>query len=226
MLKKISGGLAVLGAVAFGVYLRFIRPWQLRWGATDEEVVRAMPGDDVVKHPTLNATRAVTIQARPEEIWPWLVQIGGTRAGWYSYDWIDNLGRPSADRIIPELQQVAVGDFIPMTPIGTMGYQVKAFEPNQWMLWCNNKYGVTWYWGLYPQDDSRTRLITRLRIHYHWTKPSILFSLPMDVGDIIMMRKCLLGIKQRAERANSQAPEPGEAVAPDQLRQEEPVAEA
>src|SRR2546421_8472250 len=76
MLKMIGVGLAVLGAGAFGVYLRFIRPWQLRWGATDEEVARAMSGDDVVKYPTFNATRAVTIQARPEEIWPWLVQMG------------------------------------------------------------------------------------------------------------------------------------------------------
>ena len=75
MFKKIGIGVAALGAVALGVYLRFIRPWQLRWGATDEEVARAMPGDDVVKQPTFNATRAVTIQARPEEIWPWLVQL-------------------------------------------------------------------------------------------------------------------------------------------------------
>ena len=96
MLKKIGIGVAALGAVLFGVYLRVIRPWQLRWGATNEEVARAMPGDDVVKRPTFNATRAVTIQARPEEIWPWLVQIGVTRAGWYSYDWLDNLGKPSA----------------------------------------------------------------------------------------------------------------------------------
>jgi hypothetical protein len=214
MFKKIGIGVAALGVVSFGVYLRFIRPWQLRWGASDEEVARAMPGDEVVQSSTFNATRAVTIQARPEEIWPWLVQIGGTRAGWYSYDWIDNLGRPSADRIIPELQQVAVGDFIPMAPIGKMGYWVKAFEPNQWMLWWANKGDVTWSWGLYPQDDSRTRLITRLRIHYHWTKPSILFSLPLDIGDIVMMRKCLLGIKQRAERASRQTPEPREVGTP------------
>src|ERR1051326_307828 len=77
MFKKIGIGVAAFGGIVFAVYLRFIRPWQVRWGATDEEVARAMPGDDVVKHPTLNATRAVTIQARPEQIWPWLVQIGG-----------------------------------------------------------------------------------------------------------------------------------------------------
>jgi hypothetical protein len=117
MFKKIGIGLAALGAVAFGVYIRFIRPWQLRWGATDEEVARAMPGDDVVKQPTFNATRAVTIQARPEEIWPWLVQIGITRAGWYSYDWLDNLGKPSAQRILPQFQHVAVDDLVPISPV-------------------------------------------------------------------------------------------------------------
>jgi len=202
---KVGIGLAALGAVLFGVYLRFIRPWQLRWGATDEEVARAMPGDGVVKQPTFNATRAVTIQARPEEIWPWLVQIGITRAGWYSYDWLDNLGHHSAERIIPEWQHVAVGDLIPISPDGKAGMRVKAFEPNQWMLRWDNKGDVTWYWGLYPQDDSQTRLITRVRSSYRWTKPSILFSLLVAFTDIVMMRKCMLGIKQRAERARRQA---------------------
>jgi len=102
--KVISAGIS--GAAILSVYLLLIRPWQLRWGATDEEVVRTMPGDDIVKHPTFNATRAVTINARPEAIWPWLVQMGMARAGWYSYDWIDNLGRPSAERLIPELQHL------------------------------------------------------------------------------------------------------------------------
>lgn len=135
MFKKIGISLVVLGAVLLGVYLRFIRRWQLRWGASDVEVARPMPGDNMVKHPTFNATRAVTVGAQPEEIWPWLVQIGITRAGWYSYDWVDNLGRPSARRIIPELQHLAVGDVIPLSPNGKEGQWVKAFEPNQWMLW-------------------------------------------------------------------------------------------
>ncbi len=124
MLKKIGVGLAVLGAVAIGVYLRFIRPWQLRWGATDEEVARAMPGDEVVTSPMFNATRGVTINAQPEEIRPWLVQIGCKRAGWYSYDWIDNLGIPSANRIVPELQHLEVGDLIPFSPDGKQGCHV------------------------------------------------------------------------------------------------------
>jgi hypothetical protein len=163
-----------------------------------------MPGDDVVQHPTFDATRAVTIQAQPEQIWPWLVQMGMTRAGWYSYDWLDNLGRPSAQRIIPELQQVAVGNVIPMSPDGKQGMRVKAFEPNQWMLWGDAKGTATWYWGLDPLDERRTRLITRVRMHYHWTSPALLFDLLVEFTDIIMMRKCMLGIKQRAERASIQ----------------------
>jgi hypothetical protein len=226
MRNKISVGVAALAAVTVGVYLRFIRPWQLRWGATDEEVARAMPGDDVVKQATFNATRGVTIQARPEEIWPWVVQMGCKRAGWYSYDWIDNLGRPSAQRIIPELQQVAVGDLIPISPDGTFGLRVKEFEPHRWMLWWDDKGNTSWYWRLSPLDAHATRLITRIRMHYHWLSPTILIFLLEDVGDIVMMRKCLLGIKQRAERVSRQAPEPGEAGAPEQARQEEPVAQA
>jgi hypothetical protein len=201
MFKPIAGGAAALGAVACGVYLRCIRPWQLRWGATDDEVARAMPGDDVVHEPTFDATRAVTIQARPEEIWPWLVQMGMTRAGWYSYNWLDNLGRPSAERIVPELQHVAPGDVIPMSPDGKQGMRVKALKPNQWMLWWDTKGAATWYWGLYPLDARHTRLITRVRMHYHWTSPALLFDLLVEFTDIVMMRKCLVGIRRRAERA-------------------------
>ena len=83
------------------VYWGLIRPRQIRWGATGEEVARSLPGDEIVKHPSFNATRAVTIQARPENIWPWLLQIGSRRAGWYSLDFIDNAGIASSDQVIP-----------------------------------------------------------------------------------------------------------------------------
>lgn len=212
MFKKITIGLTSMGTVMTGIYLLFIRPWQLRWGATDEEVARAMPGDELVKRPTFNATRAVTIKARPEETWPWLVQIGCTRAGMYSYDWIDNAGIPSAERIIPEFQHLEVGQFVPLTTNGKQGMWVKAFEPNRWMLWDDKKDQATWFWGLYPLDEGSTRLITRNRVHYTWTLPWVLYYLLQDVGDIVMMRKCMLGIKQRAERARELAPEGDEGV--------------
>ena len=88
---------------------RFVRPWQLAWGATPAEVSRALPSDDLVPDPTFNATRAITLDAPPAQVWPWLVQMGLTRAGWYSYDLLDNLGRPSARRILPELQELQPG---------------------------------------------------------------------------------------------------------------------
>ncbi len=111
--------LAVSAAAA--MYMRYMRPWQLTWGATPVEVSRHLPSDDLVSHPTFDSTRAITLEPPPEQVWPWLVQIGLTRAGWYSYDLLDNLGRPSAQRIIPELQHLQPGDIIPMSPNGSRG---------------------------------------------------------------------------------------------------------
>ncbi|MCC6612444.1 MAG: hypothetical protein IT320_03140 [Anaerolineae bacterium] len=197
MLRK----LPFLTLLLFIIYLRFVRPWQLRWGATDDEIARAMPGDDVVKGPTFDATRALTIQARPEHIYPWIVQMGvSPRAGWYSYDLLDNLGQPSAEVIRPELQQPHVGDVIPMSPDGKNGPYVKDFVPDQWMLWGDQVGDMTWIWGLYPVDERHTRLITRVRLKYRWLSPAIVFAVLIEFTDIMMMRKSMLGIKRRAEQ--------------------------
>jgi hypothetical protein len=199
MMLRNPGWLTLGGIGAVAMYLRCIRPWQLRWGATNAEVERSMPGDDDVAHPTFNATRAVTVAARPEQIWPRLVQIGLGRAGWYSYDWLDNLGRRSAERIIPEFQHLAVGVLIPLSPDGKQGQWVKAIEPNRWMLWGDQAGDSTWFWGLYPVDERHTRLLTRVRMRYRWTSLLALFNPLVEFTDIAMMRKCLLGIKRRAE---------------------------
>ena len=190
----------LLAAINTYVYLRFVRPWQLRWGSTHVEIARTMPGDEVVPDPSFNATRAVTINAPPEDIYPWIVQMGFGRAGWYSYDWIDNLGRPSADTIIPELQGLSVGDMIPIDPGRKHGFWVKGYVPNEWMLWGDRRGNSTWCWGLYPIDEGNTRLVTRVRVKYDWTRPTVLFNLIFDLGDVVMMRKCLIGIRERAER--------------------------
>lgn len=181
-------------------YLLWVRPWQLRWGATEEEINRPMPGNDLVQRPTFNATRGVTVHARPEDIWPWIVQIGCGRAGWYSYDWIDNLGFPSSERIMPEFQHIEVGDLVPFRPDGKMGMWVRGMEPNRWVLWTDAKGEATWCWGLYPVGEKQTRLVTRLRVRYNWKSQWMIYFILQDVGDIVMMRKCLLGIKRRAER--------------------------
>ena len=196
--------IALVIVISLGLYLGFIRPWQVRWGATDAEVARRLPGDDVVKNPSFNATRAITIQARPEAVWPWILQIGSKRAGWYSLDWIDNAGIPSTERIIPELQHMNLGDFVPMTPDGKNGMWVKACETNRTMLWWDKKANSTWLWRLEPIDQHQTRLITRLRVRYAWTSIWLLYYLLQDVGDIVMMRKCMQGIKRRAERLAAQ----------------------
>jgi len=122
--KRAIAGAALLGGLA-AAYIGVIRPRQMRWGATDEEAARTLPYDDLVTNPTWSLTRAVTVEVTPEEIWPWLVQIGVTRAGWYSYDWLDNLGKPSAQRILPQFQQVAVGDLVPLSPDGKQGMGIK-----------------------------------------------------------------------------------------------------
>lgn len=124
------------GAATVAAYQWIIKPWHLRWGATEAEAQGQFPGDDVVKNPTQLSTRAVTIDALPEEIWPWLVQMGQGRGGAYSYDWIENLmglDIHSANRIIPELQTLEVGDTIPLEPGGT-GLLVERMEPNKYLL--------------------------------------------------------------------------------------------
>jgi hypothetical protein len=85
------------------------RHWHLRWGATDAEVASSMPGDELVPEMSFNAARAITIAAPPEDVWPWIVQLGTGQAGFYSYDLFDNHGRPSADRILPQFQHPKVG---------------------------------------------------------------------------------------------------------------------
>lgn len=201
--------IGVAATAALGLHVRFVRPRLLSWGATRHEIERPMVGDDVCPRPQFSATRAVTICARPQEVWPWLVQIGFGRAGWYSYDLLDNLGRHSAERIMPELQHLAVGDWVPMDLSGKVtrytANLVTRLEPNRLMLW--EKGGGTWLWLLEPVDAEHTRLITRMRGRYGWRKPTIVIELIlMEIGDPFMMRKCLLGIKRRAEMLAAERP--------------------
>ena len=186
----VSVALLAFVALFYSVY----RPWQLNWGATSDEVIRPMPGDEVVKTPTFTATRAVTVNAPPERIWPWIVQIGYGRAGFYSWDILDNDGIASAERIMPEYQGLRVGDPVPLDR--NSNARVSIMEPpRQLLLIFPSATEATWAWGLYPIDTTRTRLVTRLRVRAdHLTT-----QLMLDTFEIVMMRKHLLGIKGRAE---------------------------
>jgi len=188
-------------------YVRSFRPWQLTWGATTEEAERPLPGDEVVPDPTFDATRAITIAATPEQIWPWLLQVGVTRAGWYSYDILDNMGRPSAREIVPDLQALAVGDVMGMSPDGAKGVEVLDLDLPRSMMW-GTLPDTTWLWFLEPRPDGTTRLLTRIRKRYRWFSPSIAFSLLVEFADIWMMRKMLLNLRERAEVLAASADEP------------------
>ncbi|MCG2797259.1 MAG: hypothetical protein L6367_01840 [Cellulomonas sp.] len=187
--------LALLSGAVAG-YLRWYRPWQLTWGATPDEVTRTMTGDDLVPHPVFDATHAITIEAPPHEVWPWLVQVGVGRAGWYSYDLLDNLGRPSATQILPQWQDLAVGDVIPMSPDGTQGIEVLALDEPSTMLW--GSPGTTWVWQLDPVGATATRLVTRIRSRPKRDPGSLAFAVLVELTDVWMMRKMLLTLRERA----------------------------
>lgn len=182
-------------------YLLVIRPWHLKWGATKQEAMLSLPGDNIVLKPDFIGTRGITIHSTPELIWPWIIQIGSKRAGWYSIDWIDNGGKKSSSEILPEFQKIEVGQFIPFTPDQKNGMWVSEFKEHEYILWVDNKGMATWLWYIYQIDNGRSRLITRLRTKYVWKGFWIIYYLIYDFGDIVMMRNCLNGIKQRAERS-------------------------
>ena len=195
------------GAVAGAFTLVFVlvlyrwafQPWQHRWGATLTEAQRVMPGDALLPQAselTRTITRAISIAATPAQIWPWLVQLGFGRAGWYSYDWIDNDGQPSADRIIPELQDLAVGDLIPMLP--EFGPRVIEIARDDYLV--SDGDGSTWCLALYPMRDG-TRLVSRWRAAWRLTPATAFWLLLSDPGSFIMEQKMLRGIRSRAEAA-------------------------
>jgi hypothetical protein len=122
--------IALLSAVvtASAVYFLLVRPKIRSWGVDPAEAELALPGDDLITDPSHTETRGITIDAPPARIWPWLVQMGYGRAGWYSYDALDNEG-PSTDRVLPEFQSLGVGDIMPTHPGG--GFKVEVVEPER-----------------------------------------------------------------------------------------------
>ncbi|OGO35159.1 MAG: hypothetical protein A2W35_13500 [Chloroflexi bacterium RBG_16_57_11] len=181
------------------VYFLLLRPWILTWGASKQEVKMSLVGDEVVHKPHFIATRAVTINTPAAEVWQWIIQIGSARAGWYSLDRIDNAGVPSTMEILPEFQKIELDYYIPFTPDQKNGMWVKDFRHPEFILWWDRKSNGTWGWYLQEFERDRTRLITRLRTRYDFSFPWLIYYLFYDFGDIVMMRKCMLGIKQRAE---------------------------
>jgi hypothetical protein len=200
-MKPLAIGVGIAATAALPAYYLLVRRWHARWGATDEEVEREMPGDDLVE-----GARDVTT---PADIWPWLLQMGYQRGGLYSNDWIDKvmgvLDEPSSWEILPEFQHLEAGDVI---PIGGSGpdWPVKSIEPYKSLVLDIRPEGIdiSWSIGLYEIDEKHTRFVLRIRIRM---KPlmHVLSLFPIsDFGQFLMVRWMLLGIKARAEALAAQ----------------------
>ncbi len=201
VIKAAGGAALAAGAGAIGYPLLF-RRWCLAWGATDEEVSRKLPGDELVPEADIVSTRAVTIEAPPGAVWPWLVQMGSGRGGAYTYDWIENLlglHMHSARQILPQFQDLKVGDELPLGP-GRPVMRVEVCDPERTLAIRFADGNWVWIFALVA-EDGRTRLISRNRIATPGAaRPVRLFNLlVMEPGSLVMERKMLLGIKQRAE---------------------------
>ena len=186
-------------AAAALVYRSLLRRRIMNWGATDAEVDARLPGDELLEHADGVATRAITVDAAASAVWPWIAQMGPLpRGGAYTYDWIENLlglDMHSADRVLPDYQHPQVGD--------TLGYgknrmRFERVEPRR-VLATRSEDG-NWVWSfVLEEQDGRTRLISRNRFRL----PSLtarIGMLPMEPASLVMERKMLHGIKQRAER--------------------------
>jgi hypothetical protein len=192
--------LAILISV---VYWFPIRRWMSRWGAAPSDLARVMAGDALLVNPTYSGTMAVVVEAAPELIWPWLVQIGYRRGGLYSYDWLDRvfgyLDRPSATCILPQFQNLAVGDRIPLGR--GPSWPVAAIEPHRALVLDMRNMGAfdwVWQFALYTIDEKRTQLVSRSRVRTKtaWAR---LVTYAIEPAGFVMTRRMLLGLKERAE---------------------------
>jgi hypothetical protein len=200
----VVGGVVVASSAAVDrLYRRFLRRWVLTWGATAEEAARRLPGDEMLEPADIVATRAIGIDAPPSAIWPWLVQMGPGRAGAYTYDWIENLfglRMHSADEIHAEWQDLKVGDVL-RSREDRPGMLVEILDRERALSSRSEAGDWVGTFVLVPENGS-TRLISRNRIAMKGAAAGQrLGMLVMEPGSLVMERKMLLGIKQRAERS-------------------------
>jgi hypothetical protein len=181
------------------VYFRFLREPVLTWGATDAEAAARLPGDELLEDADGVATRAVAIDAPPSTVWPWIAQMGpAPRGGAYTYDWIENLlglDMHSADRVLPEFQHPEIGDTI---GYGSNRMRVERVEPEHVLAWRSEDGNWVWTFVLEAEDGS-TRLVSRNRFGLP-TLAARIGMIPMEPASLLMERKMLRGIKERAER--------------------------
>jgi hypothetical protein len=235
VLRRLIGPAVMVGAGVAG-YKLVVEPWWRSWGVDPAEASRELAGDGIIPGAETAETRGITIDAPPASVWPWLVQMGYGRAGWYSYDVIDMKGE-SAHRILSEHQGLKVGDVMPTHPGG--GFVVRELEPERHVVLYMDtelareqareaargheatpvnlratgalmegaqptEFSATWAFVLEDLHDGRTRLVERFRVHFEddddkpWTRWTLPF---MGFGAFVMMRRQLIGIRDRVEHA-------------------------
>ncbi|RPF20770.1 hypothetical protein [Myceligenerans xiligouense] len=206
---------ALVGVACAGVYGGWVKPRHDRWGATDDEVVAVLPGDDHLREPATQFTRAITIDVPPCNVWPWVVQIGADRGGFYSYEWLENLfglGIRNARDIVAEWQDLHVGDLVRASRDRGGGWYVVELRPDEAMVLrvADAAAGrpvrrdepaggeFLWTFALRDTQDGRTRLLLRERSVFRaWLLKSLM--VPVTEISFLMSRRMLLGIKASAE---------------------------
>jgi hypothetical protein len=213
-----------LGAAAVVVgYRWFVEPWHRTWGATSAEAAGALPGDELTAAPAEQATRAITIDAPADRVWPWIIQLGADRGGFYSYDWLEDvfgLRIHSAEEIVPAWQHLEVGDVVYADRARTGGWIVLELVPGRTLVMKvadiasarpidrgeGPGWEFQWTFSLQPVGEDRTRLLVRERVGFGRRTTRWLMA-PVGVVSFVMTRKMLVGIKQRAEASRRVAGE-------------------
>jgi hypothetical protein len=196
-----AGGVIAASALSGRAHL-------LRWGATDDEIAALQPGDDLIGDANVTATRAITIHRSPDIVWPWVAQLGQGRGGFYSYDSLENLlgfDIHSSDRVVPEWQQLEVGDEVRLAP--AVGLRAVIVQPGCALVLQGSlpiarrpPFESTWAFILDEQTDGTTRLLSRERYGYKRWWAALVVE-PTQAASFVMSRKMLLGIRDRAERS-------------------------
>jgi len=224
MRKKGFSGLFIVGGVAASaIYWLWVRPQHLQWGATEREASTPMPGDEYIPFPRYITNRAITINRPAAEVWPWIVQLGQGRGGFYSYDWLENLmglDIHSSDHILPEHQNLKVGDILPNGPdTPDEGVVVAAIEAEQALvlrgtvvpgvpmmdypieITPDTAIWADWTWSFYLNavNERTARMLSRLRCDYRGMPMAMFRYLLLEPSQFVMERKMLMGIKERAE---------------------------
>jgi hypothetical protein len=221
-LQHIADGVVGAAAIASTVLANpLLRAFYRKWGATEHEAHKPLAGDELIPNARMEYTRAISIKAPPERVWPWLIQIGFGRAGWYSYDLLEDMvgagefvDGDSAERIVPELQDLKVGDMIALHD--AFGFRVHTINPPRTLILNNERRGssdefvhCSWAFVLEDPEDRElpefaggTRLLIRWRLDYTPTRSNdVMWKSFVEPINFVMERKMMLGLKHRAERS-------------------------